>query len=177
MFFQEDELAGLFVMSLPKKHEAYIGGLRIAPSLQQQGLEREIVAHQLEEARRLGAQVCRVLVSQNNELLQKVVKDDLHLEKNGTWIVADWEGYQAPQISPVIAGPAWAVDKDRLERFAERFSNELWSENDLWIPRSLDAKDVAKRFEDANIAVAPQDSADDVESLAIYRIDTPNDRM
>ena len=163
-------IVGIAVMTLPKRHEAYLGHVQMAPPHQDRETLKEFAAFQLEEARKLGAHVIRALASSDDELWAATLQEDSEFEPVEKWVVGTFEGHQVPDVPPIEAGPAWAVDKPRIREFMDQEPAALWAENDLHIPSSLDSQDLENQFEVGGIAVAPQDGRTAVDSLALYRV-------
>ncbi len=163
-------VVGTAVLTLPKGHEAYLGQVRLAsPNLDRETL-KEFAAFQLEEAQKLGAHVVRAMAGDDDELWASILQEESQFEPVEKWIVGTFEGYQAPDVPPLEAGPAWAVDKERIRKFMETVTNAFWAEKDLHIPTSLDDQSLENQFEVGGIAVAPQDGRLPVDSLVLYRI-------
>ena len=150
-----EDLVGVCVISLPKPKEALLSGMRIAPARQGLGLGEEFGRFQLEEARRLGAEVVRVLVHKDNVQSAHVLQDKLGFEVVDEWAVGEINPLPVPDRASTEAGMAWAVDQERLLSFVRRFEKDLWSP-DGWDPRSVTASDINFRFERGGIAVSPQ---------------------
>ncbi|MGC8487924.1 MAG: GNAT family N-acetyltransferase [Clostridia bacterium] len=162
-----DELVGTCIISLPKAHEAYLSGMRIAPSRQGQGLGEDFGRFQLKEARRLGATLVRVLVHADNEASAHVLQDKLGFRVVDHWAVGEISPIPAPTERPSDAGPAWAIDRERLEAFTQGCAGDLWGVTE-WQPESLDIADVLRRIEDGGAAVVPQ--MGELSALALTRI-------
>ncbi len=166
----DDQIIGTAVITLPKRHEAYLGAMRIAPPRQGQGLGESFTTFQVEEASRLGAHVARALIHQDNQTSLHILEENLGFQVDEGWMVGTLTGFRAPEEPPLAAGPAWAVDRDRIRAFHQRFSDDLWAEADHWAPHSLSMDDLWHRFEASGLALAPQDSAQEVDAVAMYRI-------
>ena len=162
-----DELVGTCVISFPKAHEAYLSGMRVAASRQGQGLGEEFGRFQLEEARRLGAKVVRVLVKADNETSVHVLQEKLGFTVVDQWAVGEISPIPEPRERPADAGPAWAIDRERLEDFTKACAGDLWGANE-WLPESLDVSDVLNRIEDGGAAIVPQ--LGELSALALMRI-------
>lgn len=166
----DDQIVGTAVITLPKRHEAYLGAMRIAPPRQGQGLGAAFAQFQVEEAKRLGARVARALIHQDNQTSLHILETTLGFHVGDGWMVGTLSGFEAPPQTPLAAGPAWAVDRDRILAFYQRFSDDLWAEQDHWAPHSLSMEDIWNRFEASGLAVAPQDPTQEIDTLAMYRI-------
>ncbi len=166
----DDQIMGTAVITLPKRHEAYLGGMRIAPPRQGQGLGEAFAKFQVEEARRLGAHVARALIHQDNQTSLHILEQTLGFQVGEGWMVGTLAGFEAPEEPPLSAGPAWAVDRDRVLAFYQRFSDDLWAEGDHWAPHSLSMEDLWNRFEASGLALAPQDPSEEIDTVAMYRI-------
>ena len=162
-----DQLVGTCVISLPKAQEAYLSGMRIAPNRQGQGLGEEFGRFQLDEARRLGARIVRVLVRQDNEAWANVLQEKLGFRVVDHWAVGEISPIPEPRDRPSDAGPAWAIDRERLADFTQTCAGDLWSMTE-WQPESLDIGDVLHRIEDGGAAVVPQTG--ELSALALTRI-------
>ncbi|PSR23442.1 MAG: N-acetyltransferase [Sulfobacillus thermosulfidooxidans] len=165
-----DAIVGTAVITLPKRHEAYLGHVRLASPNQDRETLKDFASFQLEEAQKLGAHVVRALASENDQLWAAVLQEESEFKPVEKWVVGSFEGFQAPDVPPLEAGPAWAVDKERIREFMDQVTNPLWAENDLHIPSSLEPQDLENQFEVGGVAVAPQDGRLTVDSLALYRV-------
>lgn len=168
--YDDEEIVGTAVLALPKPHEAYLGGMRISPPRQGQGLGQAFVKFQMEEAARLGAEVVRALVSRGNTSVKAVLEDQLGFRAVDDWVVGRLTGFEAPEYPPVAAGPAWAVDHDRLLAFWRQHDQDLWAGSDPWMPHSWSQDDLWKFVELGGVALAPQGPDDAIDSLAIFRV-------
>ncbi len=166
----DDQIVGTAVITLPKRHEAYLGGMRIAPPRQSQGLGEAFAQFQVEEAKRLGARVARALIHHDNQTSLHILEKTLGFQVGDGWMVGTLAGFEAPPETPMAAGPAWAVDRERILAFYGRFSDDLWAERDHWAPHSLSMEDIWNRFEASGLAVAPQDPTQEIDTLAMYRL-------
>ncbi|HBQ96431.1 MAG: GNAT family N-acetyltransferase [Firmicutes bacterium] len=163
-------IVGTAVLTLPKRHEAYLGQVQLAsPNLDRETL-KEFAAFQLEEAQKLGAHIVRATTGDDDELWASILQEESQFEPVEKWVVGTFEGYQVPEFPPLEAGPAWAVDKERIRKFMEPVTDALWAEHDLHIPTSLDDQSLENQFEVGGVAVAPQDGRIAVDSLVLYRI-------
>lgn len=162
-----EELVGTCIISLPKAQEAYLSGMRIASGRQGEGLGEAFGRFQLEEARRLGATLVRVLVHADNEASAHVLQDKLGFKVVDQWAVGEISPIPAPAERPSDAGPAWAIDRERLESFTKGCAGDLWGLTE-WQPESLDIADVLRRIEDGGAAVMPQTG--ELAALALTRI-------
>ncbi|MBX5467522.1 MAG: GNAT family N-acetyltransferase [Firmicutes bacterium] len=165
-----DELVGMAVIHLPRPHEAYLGGMRVAPARQGQGIGTEFTRFQLAEAERLGAWVVRALVQEGNAVSPHILQDKLGFRPSIHWHVGRYPGIQRLAEFTPEAGPAWAVDWDRLNRFWERRRTDLWAGRDLWMPYSWTAQDIRHHLEFGGVAIAPQDADQEVQALALFQI-------
>jgi N-acetylglutamate synthase-like GNAT family acetyltransferase len=159
-----EQLIGTCAISMVRPREALLSGMRVAPARQGQGLGEEFGRFQLEEARRLGADVVRVLVHQDNQASAHVLQDKLGFHVVEQWVVGQINPLPNPERRPDDAGPAWAVDRDRIQAFVEQYPGDLWAPN-AWEPRRLSMTDVSLRFEDGGVALAPQRG--EVEALVL----------
>ncbi len=166
----EEQIIGTAVVLLPKRHEAYLGGVRIAPSRQATGLAEEFAQFQVDEAKRLGAGVARALIHQDNQASLHILKDVMGFHVVDGWMVGTLSGFDAPEIPPMEAGPAWAVDKERIVAFWSQVAEDLWASKNLWAPHSLTMEDIWQRFEASGVAVSPQTLNQEIDTLAMYRL-------
>lgn len=166
----DDSIVATAVVTLVKTHEAYLGGMRIRPDVQGTDLGREFAEFQVQEANRLGAIVVRALVNRNNESSQQIFTGQLGFEVVDEWVVGSMEGFDGPHYPDGEAGPAWAVDRDRLESFCRQNEEELWSESGHYMPRTLTFDDVWHAVELGRVGLSPQNTADSIESIALFRI-------
>lgn len=167
----EEAIAATAVVELLQRREAYMSGLRIRPDLHGSATGQEFAEFQVQEAKRLGAEVIRALIGRGNEVSQKILQEHLGFHVVDEWVVGSLEGFDAPSFPDVAAGPAWAVDRDRLAAFVNQYSEDLWADQDHWLPRRLTFDDVWHGVEFGSAAVAPQDVAVQLDALALFRID------
>ena len=165
-----NQVMAVAVVDLVKVHEAYVSGMRIRPDMQGTELAQEFAEFQVQEAKRLGASLIRALVGRGNELSQKVLQDKLGFQVVDEWVVGSVEGFNAPLFADAEVGPAWAVDRERLVAFIDKFPDDLWSDKDHWLPRRLTFNDVWGGVELGSAALAPQDDAESLDALALFRI-------
>ncbi|POB09787.1 MAG: N-acetyltransferase [Sulfobacillus thermosulfidooxidans] len=167
---EDDVIVGTAVITFPKRHEGYLGSVRMAPPQQDRDLYKEFAAFQLKEAQKAGAHIVRALIKEDDTLWSTVLQEDFGFKNSGQWIVGEFQGFQAPDVPPHDAGPAWAVDKDRVKDFMQQFPGALWVGKDMYVPESLTIEDLENQFEEGGIAVAPQDARLAVDSIAVYRV-------
>jgi L-amino acid N-acyltransferase YncA len=167
---EDNQVLGSAIVDMVKAQEAYVSGMRIRPDLQATALGQEFAEFQVQEAKRLGASVIRALVGSGNEMSQKVLQEKLGFQVVEEWVVGSLQGFEAPPFADFDAGPAWAVDRDRLAAFFHEHENDLWSDRDHWLPRKLTFDDVWQGVESGSAAVAPQDANQSVDALALFRI-------
>ncbi|CAB1128107.1 N-acetyltransferase [Candidatus Hydrogenisulfobacillus filiaventi] len=165
----DDRVVGTIVLEFPRTHEAYVGGLRVSPDRQKQGIGRQFVEFAMEEARRLGATIMRAVVAEGNQVSEHLMRDDLAFHAVERWRVGTIRPLPVPARLPDEAGPAWAVDHDRLLAFWNKYQDDLWADLNPWVPHSLSAEDISRRFETGGIALLPQTGAE-VRGLALYRL-------
>jgi N-acetylglutamate synthase-like GNAT family acetyltransferase len=158
-----DQLVGTCVISFPKAKQALLSGMRILPARQGSGVGEEFGRFQLAEARKLGADVVRVLVHQDNQTSAHVLQDKLGFQIVDQWAVGEINPLPNPETRPPEASMAWAVDRDRVASFIKQYEQDLWAP-EVWDPVSLNLTDLNLRFETGGVAVAPQHG--DVEALA-----------
>ncbi len=166
----ENQMAGIAMISLAKTHEAYIGGMRLRPDVQGTGLGQEFAEFQVDEAKRLGASIIRAVISRGNEASQQILQEKLGFQVVDEWVVGSMEGFDAPHYPDAQAGPAWAVDHDRLAAFMKQHEEDLWSEHGHWMPSTLTFDDVWHGVEVGGAAVSPQDMAEPLDTLALFKI-------
>lgn len=165
----QEEIVGTAVITFPRRHEAVISGLRIAPPRQGSTVTEEFSGFQLNEAIRLGAHVVRTLVSKDHQPV-KALWTDLGFVSRGDWTIGKVTGTVEGAYAPEDAGPAWALDRERLEAFWHAHSNDIWARVDPWSPETLTLEDIFSRFEQGGVAVAPQRAAEAVDSIALYQM-------
>lgn len=166
----DNQLLATAIVDLVKPQEAYLSGMRIRPDMQGSSLGHEFAEFQVQEAKRLGAQVIRALVGRGNEASQKILQENLGFHVVEEWVVGSLEGFDAPRFSELEAGPAWAVDRERLAAFVNQHSEDLWADKNHWLPRRLTFEDVWHGVELGAAAVAPQDFAQSLDAVALFRI-------
>ncbi len=167
---EQNQLLATAVVDMVKPHEAYVTGMRMRPDVQSTGLGQEFAEFQIQEAKRLGAQVIRALIGRGNEASQKILQESLGFQVVAEWVVGSLQGFEAPEYADLNAGPAWAVDRDRLAAFVNQHTGDLWSDRDHWLPRTLTFDDVWHGVESGSAAVVPQDNQAGVDALALFRI-------
>ncbi|MCL6561439.1 MAG: GNAT family N-acetyltransferase [Firmicutes bacterium] len=165
-----EEIVGMAVIYLPRPHEAYLGGMRIATSRQGQGIGTEFTRFQVAEAERLGAWMVRALVQEGNSASPHILQDKLGFRQSVAWHVGKYPGIQNLANYSPEAGPAWAVDMDRLTRFWERRRDDLWAGKDLWMPYSLTMQDIRQALEYGGVGIVPQTPDQEIEALALFQI-------
>jgi GNAT superfamily N-acetyltransferase len=164
-----DQVEASCAMTMVQPKEAYLSGLRVRPDRQGQGVDEELGRFLLLEARRLGADVVRVLVGADNEAAHRLLQDKLGFAVVDQWAMGEINPIPTPERLPRDAGPAWAVDRDRLSAFlAAQGSVGLWSCDDEWELQSLALSELLKRVEDGGVALAPNQGA--IEALALTRL-------
>ncbi|NMP21044.1 GNAT family N-acetyltransferase [Sulfobacillus harzensis] len=171
----DNQLAATGVVALGKPHEAFLGAVRLRPDMQDTSLAEEMAEFQVQEARRLGAQVVRALISRGNEASQHLFQTKLGFHVVDEWVAGSLEGFSAPEYPDEVAGPAWAVDRDRLLAFMNQHGEDLWSRDGAWQPASISFDDVWHSVELGSTALAPQTSGEALDTLAIFHIQ--DDRM
>ncbi len=167
---EQEQIAALAVIDLIRPKEAHLGGLRVRPDLQNGPAASEFMEFQVQESKRLGAAVIRALVGRGNELSQQALQEKLGFHVVDEWVVGSIQGFEAPEYPDGGAGPAWAVDRDRLRAFFKEHSEDLWSDRTQWLPRSLTFDDVWHGVELGAAAIAPQDVAEAVDTFALFEI-------
>jgi len=157
------------VISLVQPKEAYLSGLRVHPDWVNQGVEEAFGQFQLDEARRLGADVVRMLVNVDNEAANQLLQEKLGFQVVDHWAVGEINPIPTPARAPRDAGPAWAIDRERLLAFLNKQEAQgLWSCDEQWDLQSLALPDVLKRVEEGGVALAPNEGA--IEALALTRV-------
>ncbi|MCY0898729.1 MAG: GNAT family N-acetyltransferase [Firmicutes bacterium] len=164
------QLAAMAVVDMVKTHEAYLSGMRVRPELQGTSVGTDFAAFQVQEAKRLGAQVIRALVGRGNESAQQILQEKFGFHVVDEWVVGSMQGFEAPTYADGVAGPAWAVDRDRLEAFFRQYDEELWSGHNHWLPRALSFDDVWHGVEQGALAVAPQETQKALDTVALFEI-------
>lgn len=167
---EENQLLATGIVELARPQEVYVSGMRIRPDLQGGRLGQEFAEFQVQEGKRLGASVIRSLVGRGNEFSQRILQETLGFHVVDEWVVGSFEGFEAPAFAEGDAGPAWAVDQERLRAFVKQHEDDLWSGKDHWLPRRLTFEDVWQGVEVGAAAVAPQNIGDPVDTLALFRI-------
>jgi hypothetical protein len=167
--WEDDRLVGTCAVALPKAQEAILFGMRVATAGNPDGVREEVAHFQLEEARRLGAQVVRVLVPVDQAEATHVLQDRLGFRVVDQWAVGEVHPLPVPADRPREAGPAWAIDRERVSAFVREHGGDLWAD-DEWAVTSLSFQDVWRRFESGGVALAPLEGA--VEALALLRVES-----
>ena len=167
---EDDVIVGTAVITSPKTHEAYLGGMRIRPDVQGTGFGAEFAEFQVQEAKKLGATVIRALISRGNETSQHILQEKLGFQAVDEWVIGSMEGFDGPEYAENVAGPAWAVDHDRLLAFCNQYTEDLWSQSGHWVPASLAFDDIWHGVEMGEAALAPQNATDAVDTVALFKI-------
>ncbi len=159
------------VITVVQAHEAYLSGIRVLPERQDQDVTEEFGRFQLEEAGRLGADVVRVLVHVDNAAAHQLLQDKLGFEVVDQWAVGEINPIPAPDGTTHDAGPAWAVDRERLTAFLRAQGGVgLWSGGRETEVKSLALSELLKRVEAGGVALSPNEGA--IEALALTRVQT-----
>lgn len=168
--YEDENLLGVAVVLLPKPHEAYLGAMRIRPELQGKDLGEAFAAFQVEESHRLGAHVVRALVSRGNDATRHILQDKLGFHEVDEWVVGRIDHIDSVRDRDDMAGPAWAVDRERLTSFWNQHPEDLWASRDHYTPQGLSFEDMWHRVGMGTVAVSPQGGDGDVDSLAMFGI-------
>ncbi|MBC7339322.1 MAG: GNAT family N-acetyltransferase [Firmicutes bacterium] len=87
-------VAGIVCIQFVRPEEAYLAGMRIDPDLQGRGLGTEFARFQVEECRRLGARVARLLTAHDNVRVHRMMAT-LGFGRVGGWLIGraplDWQ--------------------------------------------------------------------------------------
>jgi predicted GNAT family acetyltransferase len=166
----ENQLVATAIVDLVRPHEVYVSGVRVRPDMQGSSIGQEFAEFQVQEAKSMGATIIRALVGSGNELSSKILQEHLGFQVVEEWVVGSVEGFDAPPYPDGQAGPAWAVDRDRLLAFLNQFSDDLWAGKDAWTPHRLTFDDVWHGVEHGSAVVAPQDAEQALDTLALFRI-------
>lgn len=165
------DLIGIASLTSSNNMDVVISGLRISPPHQNASVVGEFGEFLLNESRMLGARKVRFLVSRDNQVMQNVWSQSLGFVVQKGWVMGAIEEFDAQEYVPEMAGPAWSVDRDRVEKLWEELEPpQLWSHHDLLSPQALTMDDVWQRFEDGGAALAPQHTSDDVDTIVLYSV-------
>ncbi len=166
------QVAGCIVLTGEKSREMYIVGMELGDVADASDLAKGLAQAALDEAAQAGAHVLRALIDQENDRVLEVLKGPLQFGDPTAWEVGTLVELPMPKdkASGGEAGPAWAVDRERLFAYLAQTSDALWAANDPWLPRSLTEADLAQGFEIGGEAIVPQDITQPVKALALYRI-------
>lgn len=171
MALDNDVLVAIAAIVMTRPHEAYLSGLRVLKEAASTGIHREFAGFQIEEARRAGARVVRAFVDETNTESLAALRDGLSFEQGTEWEVGllnqiDPTGAELP----LDAGPAWAVDQERLRAFWQEHRGALWTLNDPWVPVALTEEDLEHAVPTGGVAVVPQDTDEAIRGLALYQV-------
>lgn len=168
--WEEERIVAVAYLSFPHKGQAHLGGMRVLPERQEPSLYREFSAYIIQQAQDLDAGVVRCLAAADDSGAQAVLTEQLGFHVVHDWRVGTINEVMPSEQIPDDAGPAWAVDRDRIARYWEERSRRwLAGGPDPWHPVALTVEDLVARFEQGGLAVAPQ-SSDPVAALALYHI-------
>ncbi len=157
------------VITVVQAHEAYLSGIRVQPERRDENVTEEFGRFQLEEAGRLGADVVRVLVHVDNAAAHQLLQEKLGFHVVDQWAVGEINPIPTPGAPSREAGPAWAVDRERLAAFlAAQDGQGLWSGGREAEVKSLVLAELLKRVEAGGVALSPNEGA--IEALALTRV-------
>ena len=166
---EDSKILGCAALAGEKTREMYIAGIRVAD--ENQDLAQEFADYLVQEALQSGAQLIRALVGDEDEMPSRLFKEYLQFQRQTAWEIGTLTELSAPQDHAAAdAGPAWAVDRERLFTYLANHPHQLWAANDVWLPRLLTEEDLALGFELGGAAVVPQDAEQPIAALALYRI-------
>ncbi len=167
----ESEVVGVAVAVSGGPQEIYLTGIRIAAGTDGQEICKGLTDAQMEDAAQRGVAVVRALIEEDNEIPLHTLQDGYSCLAKVMWEVGEYAQVAAPPPSPSAeAGPAWAVDQERIFGFLANHPHQLWAGEDLWFPRPLSDKDLEQGFEVGGAAVWPQDVERPVQGLALYQV-------
>lgn len=169
--YDDSAIVATAAVVFPKPHEAVLIDLMVSNSVSSELVE-PFVTFQIEEATRLGAQKVRVLLEHDTEPMAGL-GDKIGFHSLGHWVLGKIEGVATEAAStfpPATAGPAWAVDRDRILQFWSEHESDLWAMSNLMAPHQLTTDDLWTQLERGSIGLAPQNGEDKVDTLAIFRV-------
>jgi len=115
-YYFEDQLCGLCSIHIPRPGEAWLRGKRIAVGFEGKGIGTATAVFEMEEARRLGARVARLITEVGNAAVHRMMREKLGYTDAARWWVAETLLPDAPapaaRPAPVtVLQPAdWAPD-------------------------------------------------------------------
>ncbi|HEX6989358.1 MAG TPA: GNAT family N-acetyltransferase, partial [Bacillota bacterium] len=107
-YYYEDRLCGLCSIHVPRPGEAWLRGKRIALGFEGKGIGTATAVFELEEARRLGARVARLITEVGNAAVHRMMREKLGFEDLGRWWVA--ESLAPGDLAPAAGAQAGAPE-------------------------------------------------------------------
>ncbi len=168
---EESEVVGVAAAVSGRPQEICLTGMRIADGADGQEICRGLTDVQMEDAVKGDVPLVRALIDENNELPLHTLQERYNFQSRIIWEVGEYA--QVTNLTPTLsgeAGPAWAVDQERLFGFLANYPRQLWAGEELWLPQTLGDKDLERGFEVGGAAVWPQDVERPVQGLALYQV-------
>lgn len=103
-YYFEDRLCGLCSIHIPRPGEAWLRGKRIAVGFEGKGIGTASAVFEMEEARRLGARVARLITEVGNAAVHRMMREKLGYTDAARWWVSDAPVFAAPD--PATGAPA-----------------------------------------------------------------------
>ncbi len=154
-----------------RSREMYILGMRMAQGEQSSEASQGLAGVLIEDATQTGAQVVRALIEETDDIPLRVLQEELQFNPQTEWEVGTLSELPVALNRGVgEAGPAWAVDRERLFDFLAKHPGQVWASGDPWFPRTLTEEDLAHGFEVGGAALSPQDLGQPIAALALYSI-------
>lgn len=166
----DSTILGCTILAAEHSRERYLLGTRIADPTTNPDIAHGLCQHVLEFAGQTGARTMKALIEDGDEDGARVLRDAFEFTQATSWAVGALGDLPLPQAMNPEAGPAWAVDRERLFAFLADHAKQLWAPGDPWLPRIVTEEDLAKGFEVGGVVVAPQDTERPISALALYRI-------
>jgi len=125
-YYYEDQLCGLCSIHIPRPGEAWLRGKRIALGFEGKGIGTATAVFEMEEARRLGARVARLITEVGNAAVHRMMREKLGFRDMGRWWVAEGlnpaalgrTGTEPGAPAVVVLAPGRPADGDAAKALA-----------------------------------------------------------